>query len=99
MTISKDLFLAILSMDSYNQGYGRGINHGKTQIGSATINTDSEEVFRDPSSDPETPTSAQAAGFYAIAYDVKASGVAGIDSDTTVISYRGTARHQPSHPT
>jgi len=37
MPISKDLFLAILSMDSYNQGYGRGIEHGKTKIGAATI--------------------------------------------------------------
>ncbi len=25
MTLSKDLFLAILSMDSYNRGYGQGI--------------------------------------------------------------------------
>jgi hypothetical protein len=25
MTISKDLFLAILSLDSYNRGYGAGI--------------------------------------------------------------------------
>ena len=89
MTISKDLFLAILSMDSYNQGYGRGINHGKTQIGSATINTDSEEVFRDPSSDPDTPTSAHAAGFYAIAYEVDGSGPSGL-AGKTVISYRGT---------
>lgn len=29
MPISKDLFLAILSMDSYNQDYGRGVEHGK----------------------------------------------------------------------
>ena len=25
MTISKDLFLAILSMDAYNRGYGTGL--------------------------------------------------------------------------
>lgn len=86
MTISKDLFLAILSMDSYNQGYGEGLKHGKTQIGSATFKVD------------DTSDAAQAAGFYAIAHDVKASGVEGIDSDTKVISYRGTARHQSPHP-
>jgi hypothetical protein len=28
MTISKDLFLAILSMDAYNRGYGAGIADG-----------------------------------------------------------------------
>jgi len=25
MTVSKDLFLAILSMDAYNRGYGAGL--------------------------------------------------------------------------
>lgn len=28
MTISKDLFLAILSMDAYNRGYGAGLSDG-----------------------------------------------------------------------
>ncbi len=28
MTISKDLYLAILSMDAYNRGYGSGIADG-----------------------------------------------------------------------
>jgi len=41
MTISdKDLLLAILSMDAYNQGgsaNGIGINHGSQQIGSAIV--------------------------------------------------------------
>ena len=89
MTISKDLFLAILSMDAYNQGYNKGIDHGKIQIGSATINKDSQEVFRDPNVTPETPTIAQAVSFYAVAYDVPGARVDGL-SDTTVISYRGT---------
>jgi len=72
MTISKDLFLAILSMDSYNQGYGRGIEHGKTQIGAATFRVD------------DVSSEAQAAGFYAIAYEVAdASGVLGLDNGAT----------------
>ena len=37
MAISKDLLLAIHSMDAYNQGYSPGLVHGKSQIGTATI--------------------------------------------------------------
>ena len=40
MTISKDLFLAILSMDSYNRGYGEGIaglGGINSKIGTATL--------------------------------------------------------------
>jgi len=47
MAISKDVFLATLSMDAYNRGYGAGISDGGVddtdglgesgQIGSATI--------------------------------------------------------------
>lgn len=29
MTISSELFLAILAMDSYNRGYGAGIDFGR----------------------------------------------------------------------
>lgn len=77
MTISKDLFLAILSMDSYNQGYGRGIEHGKTQIGAATFRGD------------DVSSEAKAASFYAIAYDVNSDGPTGLENKI-VISYRGT---------
>ena len=60
MTISRDLYLAILSMDSYNRGYGQGVlSLPSGQIGSAvvirqsTVATDSDE---------------RNAGFYALAY-------------------------------
>ncbi|WP_084646956.1 calcium-binding protein [Mesorhizobium sp. WSM2561] len=79
--MSKDLFLAILSMDAYNRGYATGLAVEGNQLGVATISTDSEEVFRDPSAPEETPTAAQAADFYAIAYDWNGE---------RVISYRGT---------
>ncbi len=95
MTISKDLFLAILSMDSYNRGYGAGLADGGDndpdglgetgQIGSATLVTRTD---LDISS--EEYQAWQDASFYAIAYDVDASGVDGFDAKTTVISYRGT---------
>ena len=78
MTTSRDLLLAILSMDAYNQGYARGVEHGSTRIGTATFSTDSGEELRDESKEPLD----QPAGFYAVAYDVAGLG--------TVISYRGT---------
>ena len=59
MNISKDLLLSILAMDTYNQGYGKGYDHGKSNIGSATVGLQS-----DISADGD----AQAAGFYAAAY-------------------------------
>ena len=75
MNISKDLILAILSQDAYNQGYDRGIEHDKTQIGSATVKP--REEFTSDTEYQEW----QAAGFYASAYNTPFG---------TVISYRGT---------
>lgn len=81
MTISKDLLLSILAMDSYNQGYGQGVNHGKSKIGSATL---------DLQSDVSTNGDAYGAGFYAASYNVDASGLSDESEDFKVISYRGT---------
>lgn len=75
MTISdKDFFLALLSMDSYNRGYGLGITLNGNTIGTATLTLGSDE--------PEAgiPTGVTA-GFYAAAYTTDYG---------TVISYRGT---------
>ena len=79
MSISKDLFLAILAMDSYNRGYGAGItglsevSDGTTKIGTATVSKNIQ--------DAGISAEAQAAGFYAISYDTEYG---------KVISYRGT---------
>ena len=43
MSISKDLFLAILSMDAYNRGYGEGIS-GPGDVGSGGHSFDPEET-------------------------------------------------------
>ena len=64
MTISKDLFLALLSMDAYNRGYGAGLTvEGSdaigTQIGDATI------IGRSSS---DEKSDAFKAGFYAVAH-------------------------------
>ena len=81
MTISKDLFLSILSMDAYNRGYNPGIeglsDAPGTRIGNATI------------LNANIPQGSQAASFYALSYTIGA-GVDGIAPGTTVISYRGT---------
>lgn len=57
MTISHDLFLAILAMDSYNRGYGQGVVVDGNAIGNATFEL------------PTVPQAWKDAGFYAIAYN------------------------------
>jgi hypothetical protein len=70
------LLRAILAMDAYNRGYNAGIkNLNESPIGDATF-------FKD-----KGDTTAQAAGFYAVAYTL-ADG-------SKVISYRGTDQNEP----
>lgn len=89
MSISKDLFLALLSMDAYNRGYGAGLELGAgsdvagSLIGAAKI----EKTIKDI---PEFATKAEAAGFYAVAYKV-GDGVDDIPKDTIVIALRGAS--------
>ena len=61
MTISKDLFLALLSMDAYNRGYGQGIE-GLGGIGSFLGAT---QIIDQSDTQPGKP--GVAAGFYAFA--------------------------------
>ncbi|WP_417807609.1 hypothetical protein [Thioclava sp.] len=98
MAISKELFLAILSMDSYNRGYGAGISDGgkddpdglgevkgTSAVGSATVSY--------TIADADLTDEAQTASFYAIAYTLTedaGSSVEGIAPGTTILSYRGT---------
>jgi hypothetical protein len=78
--MNRDLFLAILSMDSYNRGYGASIRdlNETGKIGNASI-----REFK-----IGEKQGWQSAGFYAIAYDM--SGVSGFAEGERVISYRGT---------
>ncbi|MEX2492945.1 MAG: hypothetical protein WD425_14415 [Nitrospirales bacterium] len=61
MSTSSELMYAILAMDAYNRGYNPGILLSGSQVGTATITTDSETT-------PETSGDGHAAGFYAVAY-------------------------------
>jgi len=85
MTISKDLFLAILSMDSYNRGYNQGIIGLGGGIGNAVIRTQS---------DTTNGSAGVSAGFYAIAYDT--SAVSGFSEGEKTIAYRGTDQFFPN---
>lgn len=100
MAISKELFLAILSMDAYNRGYGAGLADGEGEKDDEGADIDGlgrigskigvASVVNDANS-----TEAQSSGFYALAYTV-GEGVEGIDPGTTVISYRGTDNPSPN---
>ena len=100
MTISKDLFLAILSLDSYNRGYHSGISdEGQddtdglgevVQIGLATSKKNSGLLLDDNGNRLD-----QAAGFYAISYKIDdGSKITGLNTNfnlgDTIIAYRGT---------
>lgn len=78
--MNRDLFVAILSMDSYNRGYGAGIKDipDSGQLGNATL----------LAATVEQQIGWQSAGFYSIAYDM--TGVAGFVEGERVIAYRGT---------
>lgn len=67
MAVSQQLMMAILSMDTYNRG--AGLRLSGNQIGTAIITRE------------DTSSAANAAGFYAAAYETEFG---------TVISYRGT---------
>ena len=82
--MDRDVFLSLLALDAYNRSYGQNVvlttgdsttgqNERGRRIGNATILRDAN--------DPEGI--AQAAGFYAIAYDWNGE---------RVISYRGRDR-------
>ena len=81
MTITKDLFLSILSMDAYNRGYKQGLDVGDTSpVGSATYVDDS---------DVTTTSEEFQQSFYAVKFSIE-NDAPGDLSGKTVIAYRGT---------
>lgn len=83
MPISKDLFLAILSMDAYNRGHGAGINNEgiNDTDGLGTIGSKLGRATVRDESDVDDGTPSVEAGFYAL--------VEGIAAGDTVIACRG----------
>ena len=62
MSMSKDLFLALLSMDVYNRGYGAGLALGEKSDAIDTLFGNAKIIATRGQPD------AKAAGFYAVAY-------------------------------
>ena len=85
--MNRDLFIAILSMDSYNRGYGRSI---KFSVGESTADrTDfGVKIGQATVLNIDLPAGSKAAGFYALAYDM--TGVAGFADGERVVAYRGS---------
>jgi hypothetical protein len=74
MPISQNLMTALLSMDSYNRGYGAGIILTGSQLGNAVLGLASTDASANI-------IGGQAAGFFAQSYTWNGK---------TIISYRGT---------
>lgn len=83
MTISSDLFLALLSMDSYNEGYAPGIQLS-IEIEGTLSKLGAADVVNVP-----LPSGSKDSGFYAITYKTTAD-VGDMPAGTIIISYRGT---------
>lgn len=78
--MNRDVFLSLLALDAYNRGYGQTVllNQGDSTTGQDEVGRflGSAQII-----EQRINSEAQAAGFYAIAYDWNGE---------TVISYRGT---------
>lgn len=77
--MNRDVFLSLSALDSYNRGYGASVEIGGakgSKIGSAVIGEDAEILL--------TPGAAQAAGFYAIAYNWNGETINSLSGTQTV---------------
>jgi hypothetical protein len=94
--MNKDLFLAILSLDSYNRGYAQGVRLNETDklIGQNEIGRTIGNASIIKQSDFEAGRDGVNAGFYALAYDVSnvtnSAGSKLFGITDTVIAYRGS---------
>jgi len=81
-------------MDSYNRGYGAGIGDGENVVDGVDadgLGEAGKQVGGATVIDVDLPDGAQAAGFYAVAYEITdGSAIEGLNTGDTVISYRGT---------
>ncbi|NQZ14605.1 MAG: hypothetical protein HRT94_07265 [Alphaproteobacteria bacterium] len=73
MPISDDLMQSILSMDSYNRGYGAGIILNSNNIGKAQLGIDSSELGQILQNGIQVDKH-ETIGFYALSYDTNNDG-------------------------
>lgn len=85
MTISAEMMMAVLSLDSYNRGYDSRIEVSGDKIGTITITAHGDHGVT-----AEDYQGWKDAGFYAVAYDVEDNSVSGLSAGQQIISYRGT---------
>ena len=83
--MNRDVFIAVLAMDSYNRGYNAGIDFGQ---GSDSVGKEIGLSFISSHSSDATDSNEVNGGFYALSYTV--NGVDNIADGQTVISFRGT---------
>ncbi len=81
MTISADLFQAILAMDAYNRGYAEGLVVPGNNIGTVKLDLQSDTTLNE---------AARNASFFAQSYVIDQPGIAGLSVGQKIISYRGT---------
>ena len=82
--MGRDLFLSILALDAYNQGYSAGTNGEGTDVGSATFLK--EEIGQ----------SAQNNGFYGIAYDWNGETIISFAAPIIMVCKGGSAQMVPA---
>jgi len=93
MTIQQNLFLAILAMDSYNRGYNAGVDDGQNIVNGIDedgLGGEGSQIGNALVSQQDISEAAKAAGFYAIAYEIKDDSIEGLANGQKVISYRGS---------
>jgi hypothetical protein len=76
MSISNDLFIALLAMDTYNRGYNPGLTIASSQIGLAALGFNSSILDQTPDQGRDV-----SASFFAQSYSL---------GGKTIIAYRGT---------
>lgn len=91
--MNRDLFLAILAMDSYNRGYGAGISGLNVRDTNPDGTPKIVRIGNAAIVDDKGDAAAQAAGFYAISYDLSHAGIEDLARTIHEASAPGSCEH------